>query len=544
MKFFFQYFEWAYPVICAENREFFVGNFEDFKDGGLKTVFVGRKRILVCKVNGQLYAVGNKCPHQGAALEGGFLNGTRLVCPLHGAEFELGTGKLVNPPGYCDLKTYEVVENEGRVFVRVDKIEHNKIEILGNDLRRFVIIGSGAAGMMAAETLRKEGFRGKIFLISDENILPYDRVLLSKSLFLDKSNISLFTLDHFKNKDYILKLDTRVKEIHQDKIVLDNGEILEYDKLLVSTGASAKVPMELSKYLNVPNFLTMRNFKDYERIQHSIESSNRICIVGNRFLGLELAATIKKTYPDIEICFIEYEKEALAKVVGPYLYTHIFDSLSSNNVNIIKGEKIEDLEINNGKISAVLFNNHKVLTDLVIVSTGSTLKTAHIPEVLKNQDGSVKVNEFLSTEWENVFAAGDIAEFPDQMTGSRQRIEHWVVAQQQGSCAGLNMLNKNKRFDAVPYFWSQQFDYIEMAGYCFGADNVVNEEISDVGKISYFFKGEKCIGVAAVNLPMVVLKLKIALGKGTLPTFSTFLAKNLKTEDILQELGFYNCPNQ
>lgn len=529
------------PVESEESRQFFVGNSEQFAEQMIRNVVVGRKIITVCRTGGKLFAVGNKCPHQGADLGGGFLNGGRIVCPLHGAEFDLQTGKLMNPPGFCGLRTYEVYEKEGKVYIGIQKVEESKVELMESDKRQFVIIGAGSAGMAAAETLRKEGFRGKIYLLSNESILPYDRVLLSKSLFLDQSNIGIFTLDHFKNKQYILSLNSQVKEIHQDKVILENNENLHYDKLLIATGASAKVPAELSQYLPISNFLTMRNFEDYKKIHQSITKSKKICIIGNRFLGLELAATIKNTYPEIELTFIEYEKEALAKVVGQYLYTHIFQSLTNNGVNLITGEKIQDLQLKDAKISAVLLENQQIDTDLVIVSTGSTLKTAHIPQALKNSDGSVKVNEYLNTEWENVFAAGDIAEFPDRLTQSRQRIEHWVVAQQQGCCAGLNMLDRSKKFEDVPYFWSQQFDYIEMAGYCFGADNVINEEISDSAKISFFFRGGQCIGVAAINLPMVVLKIKIALGKGILPSFADFVAKGIKTEDLLKEIEFNKC---
>jgi NADPH-dependent 2,4-dienoyl-CoA reductase/sulfur reductase-like enzyme/nitrite reductase/ring-hydroxylating ferredoxin subunit len=528
------------PTYCEDNRNIFVCGSEDVSEGQIFPTYISRKRILLCRVNGRVFAVSSRCTHQSGDLSLGFLNGYNLVCPMHGAEFDIRSGNLVNPPGFHPLSSYQTTEDSGKIYIslpKTQKIHSSKT----TDSRIFLIIGAGAAGMSAAETLRRFGFSGRIVIISDEDFPPYDRVLLSKNLFLDVKNNLLFTENHLLENNYELRLNSSVKNISPVKVTLQNGEELKYDKILICTGASAKVPNEFMQNLCFSNFLTMRNMNDYQKIQHRVASAKRITVIGNRFLGLELVACIRKTLHDVELTFVEYESQALAKVVGKFLYDHIFQSMAENNVRVVRNKKIEGIENNGDVVNRIIFDDMIIDTDLVIVSTGSTLKTDHVPLELKTSDGAVKVNKFLQTQWPQIYSAGDIALYPDNLSQENQRIEHWVVAQQQGNIAALNMIGLEKEFEEIPYFWSQQFDFIEMAGFCFGAQNTINEDLGDK-KISFFFKGDKCIGVAAVNMPMAVLKLKILMKQGKIPDYNTFLNGNLKCQDLLSMFqGCQNC---
>ena len=460
---------------------------------------------------------------------------------MHGAEFDIRTGSMKNPPGFKSLTSYPVSEESGQVFITLKAIHENNPQSSTQDSRTFVIIGAGAAGMSAASTLRKSGFNGKIIILSNEQVLPYDRVLLSKNLFLTHDNIKLFAKSHFDDNNFELRLKSNVEFIGPDHVSLDDGTKINFDKILICTGASPKVPSELIENLVYKNFFTMRNFEDYLRIQGCVKDCKKVCIIGNRFLGLELVASIRKSFEDVDIVFIEYEKEALAKVVGKFLYDEIFKSMRESGVQVVSGEKILAVENDGSLVRRVVMENQSFGTDVVIVSTGSSLRTEHVPVDLKGPDGAVKVDGHMKTAWDQVYAAGDIAEFDDSLTGSKQRIEHWVVAQQQGVCAGKNMAGIEDKFEAIPYFWSEQFDYIEMAGFCFGASEQIDEGVGNK-KISYFFRNGKCIGVAAINMPMVVLKLKSLMAKKLMPSYQEFINKNITSEDLLQLFkGCQNC---
>ena len=525
---------------CDDTRKIPVCKSSQIPENSISQVTIGRKRILLIRLNNVLYALSPRCPHQSADLSAGFLKGFNLVCPMHGAEFDIRTGSMSNPPGFKSLHSYPVSEDSGQVFITLDAIREPHAQPGPQDPRTFAIVGAGAAGMSAAGALRKSGFAGKIVILSNEQVLPYDRVLLSKNLFLTPDSLRLFAAGHFAENSLELRLNSKVDLVTPDHVALADGSKVPFDKVLICTGARAKVPSELIESLAYKNFLTMRSFEDYSRIRDQVKDKTRICVIGNRFLGLELVASIRKSFEDKEVVFIEYEREALAKVVGKFLYDEIFKSMRDNGVRVVTGEKILTVENDGSCVRRVVTETQEFDAEVFIVSTGSSLPTEHVPDELKGPDGAVKVDAHMRTKWDQVYAAGDIAEFDEILTGSRQRIEHWVVAQQQGVCAGRNMAGVEDKFEAIPYFWSEQFDFIEMAGFCFGASQQIDEGAGKK-KISYFFRKGKCIGVAAINMPMVVLKLKSLMAKELMPSYEDFINRNITSEDLL--LMFKGCQN-
>ena len=408
----------------CDDRKIPVCKESEISEGNIKEIYIGNKKYLLCKVSGVVYCINSKCPHQGASLYGGFLNGYNIVCPMHGAEFDIRTGDIKNYPGFKPLSTYKVIAENGRISINLIKSEGLLYKNIQEDHRHFIIIGAGAAGIAAAETLRKEGFSGKITIISNENYLPYDRVLLSKNILLDKNDVELASESYFINNKIDIIKNTSVVSISKNFITTSDGKALNYDSLLLATGASPKIPLSFQDYASISNFFTLRNFDDYLKLKEKIQSSERICIIGNRFLGLECATSIKKTYPEKNISFIEYEPFALGKVIGPLLYYHMFESLKNNGINTIFSTTFERFEVNNDKIVSVVLNDQKIDTDMILLSVGSSIFTPYAPIELKNSDSSIKVNEYLQTNYENVFAAGDIADFPSIHTNNRERIEH------------------------------------------------------------------------------------------------------------------------
>ena len=406
----------------CEDRKIPVCRTTEIEEGCIKSVNIGSKKYLLCKILGTIYCVSPKCPHQRGSLEGGFINGYNIVCPMHGAEFDVRTGHLINYPGLRPISSYKVTEKEDMVVVHLEKVSE-KYDFNNIDNRHFIIIGAGAAGVTAAHTLRKEGFSGKISVFSNESTLPYDRVLLSKNFLLDKNDLILENEDFYAKNKIDLIRNTPVSSISKENITANN-KTYEFDKLLIATGGSSKVQTEFKPYLNCSNILSIRKIDDYFNLKDQIAKANKICVIGNRFTGLECASNIKKTFPTKEITVVEYEAKALEKVIGPFLSSHVFESFANNEVRIVFGSKFEKFHIFDEKIVAVSLNSEKIDTDLVILATGSVLTTDFLPSDLKNDDGSVLVNENLRTSYENVFAAGDIAEFPSKLTNRQERIEH------------------------------------------------------------------------------------------------------------------------
>lgn len=538
----FSAFSVAGTVLCEE-RKIPVCKLADVQEGNLKEIGIGSKRFLICKVLGRIYCVSAKCPHEAGSLTSGFLNGFHIVCPLHGAEFDVRTGQLVSPPGLKSISSYEVSEKDGMVVVNLEKTMEKYQQGQKPDPRHFVIIGAGAAGATAAETLRKEGFTGKITILSNENLLPYDRVLLSKNFFLTRKDLEFRKKEHYSENKIEILDNTTVTQVTRNLVKTSDGQEFLYDKLLIATGASPKIPNEFGQYLGTENFLSLRNFEDYEKLKMQVEKAKKICIIGNRFLGLECAASISKQFPEVEVSFIEYDPQALGKVIGPILYSHVFASHKASGIKTIFGSKFRKFVIEHNKITSVVLDQGPIETDLVLISVGSSIKTPFLPSDLKNTDETVPVNSFMQTRYENVYAAGDIAEFQCNLTGTNERIEHWAVAQQQGKAAALNMLEKQKAYEDIPYFWSEQFDYLEMAGFVNNHDEWIDEIIDENCKISFFFKQNQCIGVAAVNAPGVILKLKVALTRKTMPLYSDFMAKSITSSDIISSLNLC-CSNK
>jgi NADPH-dependent 2,4-dienoyl-CoA reductase/sulfur reductase-like enzyme len=159
-----------------------------------------------------------------------------------------------------------------------------------------------------------------------------------------------------------------------------------------------------------------------------------------------------------------------------------------------------------------------------------------------NIDGSIRVNSHFQTEDSSIFAAGDIAQFPSLLSESRERVEHWAVAQQQGRFAAMNMLEKGTNYLDVPFFWTNQFLNVQFAGYANGHNwtftetKKVNETEEKLPRITYFFKDERCIGVAATNWPGAVLRLKIALQRGLMPTRKELTSGQVTFDKILEKV--------
>ena len=216
------------------------------------TVGEGKQdKVLVSRYDGKLYATGAYCSHFGVDLKWGMLFGRRVICPAHGASFDVVDGSLLSNPGLDGIPTYQIVEDHSGTYVSVpeDGLKAQSVERKltprdPNDPRNYVIIGGGAAGMNCAENLRYSGYAGKITMISPENMLPYDRTMLSKALPVGDADKWKMRCPGFHKRASIDIIKDKVYSIHPDvkKLALERGEAIAYDKVLIATGGDPRRP--------------------------------------------------------------------------------------------------------------------------------------------------------------------------------------------------------------------------------------------------------------------------------------------------------------
>jgi apoptosis-inducing factor 3 len=516
-------------------NEIFAAKKDELKNGELKEITVGENKIALAKADDQFFAVDGICPHLKAPLAKGALCGHLLYCPWHHSAFDITNGDLQEPPALDCLATYAVRIQDEDVYVATtpkEKVPANANTLLPD--KTFVIVGGGAAGLVAALTLRQEGFGGKLVMITKEDTPPYDRTMLSKKFlsgkmekeklplrkedFLEKYNIELL-----KDKE-VKTLDAATKTIH-----FTDGSMLLYDAALVATGGEPNELKLLGAHL--PNVFTLRSERDGERILEMAKAAKKACIIGSSFIGLETAASLKTLGLDVTVIAREsvpFEKN-FGKEIGEY-----FLKLHTEKGVIVKTTaEVESIDGNEKAETVTLKSGEKLETDLVIVGIGVHPKTDFLQGVqLNEKDKSVQVNEYLQAA-EGLFAAGDIAQFPDVRSGQRTRVEHWRLAQQHGYIAALNMLGKTASVDdIVPFFWTNQFDQrLSYVGHAADWDELVLDgSIADKKFLAFYVKKGKVQAVASMGRDVESNKIEDAMRN----------SKTLFTrEELKKKIGLY-----
>ncbi|CAG9334811.1 unnamed protein product [Blepharisma stoltei] len=554
------------PIFCDDNHQDITACREDeLIDGVLKKVQIGQNPenyIVIAKVNGSVYAVSGKCSHYNLPLNPGYLDGYTLICPFHGAQFDIRTGELIGSPGLKSLQSYQVKISDGNVIVKIPEAKINEVTASVNSRRMvkrdpnnqtsFVIIGGGAAGESAAESLRKEGFTGKITILTKENVLPYDRVPISKAF---KNDVSLLRNQEFFDEYGIeVKTGALVRQIDNKNktIKLDNQEEIHYDKVLLASGSSARVPGPYRNLAeNFEGIFTLRSAADHSKFKAALSGAKNVVIIGSSFLGLEAAASIKRGNPEVTVTVMDLESSPLERIFGKEIAQQIIQSHSLNGINFILGKSARAIKTVGGKVSSVSYMHQEaaemkpkeieIPTDLLLLATGGAVQTDFVPASLLNSDGSVRVNHHLQTIDPNIYAAGDIASFYSMLSEGQERVEHWQVAQDQGRVAASNMLGKGTFYRSVPFFWTNQFLNVQFVGFSTGYDFTYTETKEEgsplkTGRITYFYKNGRCIGAAAVNWMGAIIKLRIALDRGLMPAKEELVAKTASYETIAQRV--------
>lgn len=490
-----------------KHKEITVAGAGDLKDGEMRQVAAGATNILLARVNGKYHAVGATCTHYGAPLAEGALSGERIICPWHHACFNVTTGALEEPPALDALPCYEVrVENENVIVRLPEDAPARRTPPMTKpdtaaDARLFVILGGGAAGYAAAQTLREDGFKGRVLMVTREDRLPYDRPNLSKDYLQGHAEpgwIPLrpdeFFADHnieVQRGKEVVRVDAQAKTVS-----FKGGEQLAYDALLVATGGEPRsLPISGSDLKNV---LTLRSFADSDAIIAAAEASKRAVVIGASFIGMEAAASLKTR--GLEVTVVAPDQTPFEKTLGSAIGALFQKIHEDNGVRFRLGAKAARIS-GNGKVEAVeLESSERLEADMVVVGVGVKPATDFLVGVNLHKDGGVMVDEHLRAA-DGLYAAGDIAWFPSALTGERQRIEHWRTALQQGRIAARNMAGQSVAYDSVPFFWTRQFDSgLVYAGHATNWDEIIFQgDVSARAFLAFYVKDGRVLAAAGMN---------------------------------------------
>ena len=489
------------------SKEVHVANRSDLRDGEMKEVSVGETRILLARVDDKFHAVSATCPHYGGPLAEGVLCGTRVVCPWHHAAFNIVNGDLEDPPALDALISYDVRVEGERILVNVpdDAKDRRTPEMVRHDAlsdpRQFVIIGAGAAGYAAAQTLREEGFRGSLVMITREDRAPYDRPNLSKDYLHGHAEPEWMPLrpeQFYRGHDIKLLLKKEVSRVepHAKKITFESGETMDYDALLVATGGA---PVRL----NIPgsdlkNVCLLRSFADADSIIETATRSQRAVVVGASFIAMEAAFSLRERGLDVTV--VAPSQEPFETTLGAEIGEVFRREHEAHGVRFKLGCIVYRFEGNHQVEAVMLDNGERIETDMVVVGAGVRPVTQFLEGVELDESGAVVVDSRLRAA-EGVYAAGDIASFVDTRRGKRERIEHWRTAQQQGRTAARNVVGRDVEFEGVPFFWTRQFDVgLLYVGRATSWDEIVYRgEVSSRDFLAFYVKDNRVLAVAGMN---------------------------------------------
>ncbi len=487
-------------------KEIKVARVQDLQDGEMKEVVLGEAKLVLARVKGKFYALHAECTHYGGPLAEGALNGQRVVCPWHQAAFDLTTGELAEPPALDVPSCFRVRVAGDEVYIELpDKLEPRRVPPMVKrdraEGRTFVILGAGAAGNAAAETLRQAGFQGRVVLLTQEQRVPYDRPNLSKGYLSGEAGPdSLPWRDEkfYQEYDIELLLGRRATGVDaaQKKVALADGASLGYDALLLATGS---VP----RTLEVPggrleNVFTLRTPEDADRIVAASQPGARVVCVGASFIGLEAAASLTKR--GLAVTVVGRGAVPFQRQLGPEFGNLFRQVHEEQGVAFRLGHQVNRLE-GDGRVRRVVLDNGEALeAEAVVVGVGVKPATAFLQGLPLEADGSVRVDRYLQAQ-EGVFAAGDLASFPDWRTGELVRIEHWRLAEQHGRTAAQNMAGSRTPFTGVPFFWSDHFDVmLQYVGYAREWDElIIHGELAARNFVAFYLQGERVLAAAGLQ---------------------------------------------
>ncbi|MBJ9692751.1 FAD-dependent oxidoreductase [Burkholderia cenocepacia] len=490
---------------------------DDLADGAMIEGHVGDAAVLLVRRGDELFAVGAQCPHYGGPLAEGLLVGDTIRCPWHHAAFCLRTGEMERAPALDGLPCWRVERRDGRAVVVDARPAAVPPALKATGLpASVVIVGGGAAAIAAAVTLRQEGYPHAITLLSADADPPYDRPNLSKDYLAGTAQADWLPLrapSFYAEQRIDVRCNTRVTRIDpaQRSVELADSGRVDYGALLLATGAE---PNKLNvPGADLPHVCTLRSRADCDVLIAKLKTARRCVVVGASFIGLEAAAALRTRGLDVHV--VAPDPHPMGRVLGDALGDTIKALHEAHGVVFHLGATPARI----GPDSVTLSSGDVLPADVVLVGIGVHPNVELAQDAGLAVERGVTVDRFLQTSAPGIYAAGDIARWPDPLTGQRIRVEHWVVAERQGIVAARNLLGQQRPFDAVPFFWSQHYDLtLRYVGHAEQWDRV--EIDGDLGahdcSIAYW-RGNTRLAVVTIARDLDNLKAEAALERQMTP---------------------------
>jgi NADPH-dependent 2,4-dienoyl-CoA reductase/sulfur reductase-like enzyme/nitrite reductase/ring-hydroxylating ferredoxin subunit len=476
---------------------------------------VGDEDVLLVRSGSEIFAVDAHCSHYHGPLAEGLVDGASIRCPWHHACFDLRTGEATRAPALNSIAVWKVEHEGNRIFVR-QKREQPRPGVRGqvDPPAKIVIVGGGAAGFAAAEMLRRQDYRGSIVMLSNEAAAPVDRPNLSKDYLAGSAPeewLPLRPAEFYAEAGIDLRLGTEVTSIdtRARNVVLADGKTVSYDRLLLATGAEpVRLPLAGA---DQPHVHVLRSLADCRAIIASANGARRAIVIGASFIGLEAAAALRAR--DIEVHVVGLEQRPMERVLGPEMGDFVRALHEEHGVIFHLGDTVTSID---GK-RAALKSGGVLEADVVVIGVGVRPRLALAEKASLAIDRGVTVDAYLETSVPGIYAAGDIARWPDPHSGENIRVEHWVVAQRQGQTAARNMLGQREVFDAVPFFWSQHYELpINYVGHAEKWDEIeVDGNIAAKDCLLRYKSGGRVLAVVSVYRDVASLEAELAMERAT-----------------------------
>ena len=450
----------------------------DVVDGGPAVEgHAGDEAVLILRRGADIFAIGAHCTHYGGPLAEGIVTGNVVRCPWHHACFDLRTGEATQAPALNPIACWKVEPRGGRIFVAGKTTPPTRRSPSSGAPKRVVVLGAGAAGACAVETLRREGYKGTIALVGRDDSVPVDRPNLSKDYLAGTAPeewIPLRSREFYAEHSIDLYLGTAATSIDKaaKTVTLADGGSLPYDALLLAMGAD---PVRLAiPGAELDHVFTLRSLADSRAIIERAAKAKRVVVLGASFIGLEVAASLRAR--GLEVDVVAPDAQPLAKVLGEEVGAFIRSLHEAKGVRFHLGRKAAAI----GRADVTLDSGAKLSADLVVMGVGVHPAVSIAEKAGFAVDQGVLTDEWLETDTHGVYAAGDVARYVAS-DGKRRRVEHWVHAERQGQVAARNVLGLRvdagsigrRQFTQVPFFWSVHYDVtINYVGYAEKWDTV------------------------------------------------------------------------
>jgi apoptosis-inducing factor 3 len=460
--------------------------------------------VVVVRLGDEVHAIGATCSHYSAPLSDGLVVGDSIRCPWHHACFDLRTGEARGAPALGDLPCYRVERSGDLVQVKTKKDAVAKKP--ASSPASVVIVGAGAAGIACATTLRKEGYAGPVTMIGAEDPGPVDRPNLSKDYLAGTAPDEWIPLGIPDGVELVANDPATAIDVRAKTVTTKSGRTVTYDALLYATGAEpSRLPIPGADH---PHVHTLRTLADARKIID--HARQKAVVIGASFIGLEAAAALLAR--KVEVHVVGPETVPLARILGEDVGRFVKSIHEEKGVVFHLGTTPKSI----GARSVELADGTTIECDVVVLGVGVKPRIALAEAAGLTIDNGVVVDELLRTSAPNVFAAGDVARYPDPRLGESIRVEHWVVAERQGQAVARTMLGATTPFRDVAFFWSNHHDVtLNYVGHASRFDEVkIHGDLDKRDAAVSYRLGGKVVAVVTINRDLASLKVEAAMQKG------------------------------